>query len=378
MTMTDIAIDSQKLLRTFLELVRLDSPSGAEGPVREYLIERVKALGLSHQVDSYGNVVVTVPGNTQSDTTLAITGHMDVVPPCLGVQPVLVGDDSDDILICSDKTTVLGADDKAGLAPMLEALELSLKDNLPRPNLLFLWTVREELAIAGARDMDPALYGHADFVIGFDHTGKMETLIYEAPTYINVTITVHGKSVHAGIMPEKGINAIKLLSEVLAKCQFGQLDDNTTSNIGFIKGGKATNIVPDLAVAQCELRGHNDTRLEQELVFYQQMLAETIDPVEGASYEFTHDVSFRHYKTVLAHDGVQKTCKAMETLGLKAHPIRTNGGSDVNVFTEHGVPGIVLSAGYMEPHSLNERVYLKDMVICTRLLLAIWEQFAHG
>jgi tripeptide aminopeptidase len=232
--------------------------------------------------------------------------------------------------------------------------------------------------LQGAKEMEPAQYREADFAIALDHTGKQGTIIYEAPTYIKFKMSVHGKSVHAGIMPEKGINAIQLLSWVLEKIKFGRLDENTTSNIGFIKGGKATNIVPDLAVAECELRGHNETRLQEELANIERILHEVIDPIEGASFELTSEVCFKHYITPPEDDRVQRVVRAMNALDLPVNLIRTNGGSDVNVFAERGVPGIVLSAGYMEPHSLNERVPLKDMVKCTQVLLAIWEQFARS
>ncbi len=368
--------DTEKLLQTFLELVRLDSPSGQEGPVREYLEQRFTTLNLPYIADEEGNLIVRIPGNlSQSGLTLIMTGHMDVVPPCIGVKPVIEGD-GDERLIRSSGDTVLGADDKSGLAPMIEALELSLKENLPRPDLIFLITTREELMLDGAKYIAPQQYAHADFVIALDHTGKQGTVIYEAPTYIMFKITVHGKSVHAGIMPEKGINAIQLLSQALDKIRFGKLDENTTSNLGFIKGGKATNIVPDLAIVEGELRGHDEARLQAELSQIEAVLRETIDPVEGASFEFTSEVCFEHYRTEPDHPQVQRVCKAVEATGLPINLIRTNGGSDVNIFTRQGVPGIVLSAGYMEPHSLTESVYLREMVTCTELMLAIWEQFA--
>ncbi len=374
---TSIQVDSEKLLQTFLSLVRLDSPSGKEDLVREYLIQRLCALDIPFQVDSAGNLIASISGQSnQSGKTLIITGHMDVVPPCMGVEPIVEGQ-GENCVIRSSGNTVLGADDKSGLAPMLEALELSLEHNLARPNLLFLFTTEEEVMLNGAKNMDPSLYHHADFAIALDHTGKQGTLIYEAPSYYKFKMTVHGKSVHAGIMPEKGINAIQLLSYVLEKIDFGRLDENTTSNLGFISGGKAPNIVPDLAVAEGELRGHDEVRLSNEIEHIENTLKQIIDPIDGAHYEFESQLCFQHYRTEPQHPDVQRVIRAIETLGLPVNLIRTNGGSDVNIFAQHGVPGIVLSAGYMEPHSLNERVPLKDMITCTQLLLGIWEQFAN-
>ena len=374
---TQTKIDTEKLLQTFLDLVRLDSPSGQEEPVRLYLEKRFHDLGLAFQVDAAGNLIVKIPGHaSKSNLKLVMTGHMDVVPPCIGVNPVVEGK-GEDRQIRSSGDTVLGADDKSGLSPMLEALAYSLENSLPRPDLLYLITTREEVMLSGAKEMDKSHYQDADFAIAFDHTGEQGTLIYEAPTYIKFELTVRGKSVHAGIMPEKGINAIQILSRVIEKLHLGRIDENTTSNIGFIRGGKATNIVPDLAIAEGELRGHDDARIQKELEHIQTTLKELVGYVDGASCEYSESVEFTHYQTDPEHFCIGRVRQAMESTGLTPKLIRTNGGSDVNVFADNGVPGIVLSAGYIAPHSTEERVFLKDMVTCTDLILNIWEAFTH-
>lgn len=376
MMRTQTRVNGEKLLQTFLDLVRIDSPSGDEGRVREYLEKRLQDLGLRYDTDSAGNLILAVPENkSDSGLTLVFTGHMDVVPPCKGVEPIVEGN-GDDRIIRSSGNTVLGADDKSGLAPLFEALEITLADDLPRPNLLFLITTREEVMLEGAKEMDPKHYQDADFAIALDHTGEQGTVIYEAPTYIKFKIGIHGKSVHAGIMPEKGINAIQLLCWVLEKIKLGRLDENTTRNIGFIKGGKATNIVPDYAEVIGEMRSHDDNKLQQEITHMEKVLQEVVGNVDGASFGFEHEVCFEHYLTDIHDSRLERVVRAIEDLDLPVNLIRTNGGSDVNVFAKNGVPGIVLSAGYMEPHSLNERVPLKDMMTCTQLILSIWEEFA--
>ncbi len=374
---TIVEVDAEKVLATFLDLVRIDSPSGDESRLRRYLEDRLKALGLQYQVDTAENLLFKVPGcQNQSGLSLIMTGHMDVVPPCLGVEPIVEGK-GDERVIRSAGNTVLGADDKSGLTPMLEALELSLKHHLPRPDLIFLITTMEEVMLEGARLIDPGYYQEADFAIALDHTGKQGTVIYEAPSYVKFDITIHGRSVHAGIMPERGINAIQVLSWVMEKIKFGRLDENTTRNLGFIRGGKATNIVPDLAVAEGEIRGHDENRLQQEIVYMEKVLNDVVGGIEGASFEFSTELCFEHYRTDPTDPRVERVSRAISALELPVNLIRTNGGSDVNIFAKNGVPGVVLSAGYMEPHSLNERVPLKDMVTCTRLMLSLWEEFAR-
>jgi tripeptide aminopeptidase len=202
-------------------------------------------------------------------------------------------------------------------------------------------------------------------------------IINQAPTYIEFEITCRGKSVHAGIMPEQGVNAIVFASKVIERLHLGRVDEQTTCNIGFLTGGKATNIVPDLATLQGELRGHNPQTLEAELAHIQQTLAEVSAAMPGTSYTFTHFTQFEGYHLDEAHPGVQNLLSAARDTGLEPQFIRTNGGSDNNIFVKRGLPGVVLSAGYIEPHSLKERVRLSEMTLCCQFLQNILETFAH-
>ncbi len=368
--------DPEKLLSRFIELVHIDSPSGDEGALCAHLQKLLAGWDIQSEVDIAGNLIFRIPASPDSRPfRLIMTGHMDVVPPCQTVQPIISGSGLDRI-IQSAGNTVLGGDDKSALAIMLEAMLLTLKHGLPHPELLFLITTREEVMLQGAKEMESSVYADADFAIALDHTGPQGTIIYEAPTYVKFTITVHGKSVHAGIMPEKGINAIHLLSRVLEKIRFGRLDENTTSNLGMITGGKATNIVPDQVTVEGEIRAHDPGRLQMEIDRFEEVLHQVIDPVDGASFELKTEAGFHHYRTSPEHPEVQRIVAAMKALEIPVNLIRTNGGSDVNVFAYDGIPGIVLAAAYENPHSLNETVSLREMVTGTRLLLSIWEHMA--
>ncbi len=374
--MRTLEVDTEKLLQTFLEMVRIDSPSGDEVAMREYLIHRVQAAGFEHHTDAGGNLIVDVPAHgCVHDRILVLSGHMDVVPPCHSIQPV-VEEVEGDRIIASDNTTVLGADDKAGLAPILESVFFSVKNQLPRPALRLIFTTREETFLGGAKDLsDESLKAH--FAVTLDHTGKQGVIINQAPTYIDFEIQCKGKSVHAGIMPEQGVNAIVFASKVIEKLHLGRVDENTTCNIGFFNGGKATNIVPDLAVIQGELRGHDPETLVRELAHIEKAAADVSAEMAGTSYSFSHRTEFEAYNLDENHPGVQHVVCAAQKTGLEPQFIRTNGGSDNNIFVKRGLPGVVLSAGYMEPHSLKERVRLSEMTLCCRFLLNILETFAH-
>lgn len=368
--------ESERLLQTFLDMVRIDSPSGGEDAMRAYLIQRLDTYHLSHYTDNGGNLIVDIPSYQCShDRILVLSGHMDVVPPCHNIQPRVEIVDGDRI-ISSDNTTVLGADDKSGLAPILEAIFYSLEHQLPRPTVRLLFTTREEVFLAGARDLpDESLQAH--FAITLDHTGPQGVIINEAPSYIQFEIECQGKSVHAGIMPEQGVNAIVFASKVVERLHLGRLDEQTTCNIGFVSAGKTTNIVPDKAILQGELRGHNPARLQTELAHIETVLSEESAAMAGTSYTWSHQVAFSAYRIPEDHPGVLNVIQAAKNTGLTSTFLRTNGGSDNNIFVERGLPGIVLSAGYIDPHSLKERVRLREMQTCAQFLLNLLDIFAQ-
>jgi tripeptide aminopeptidase len=366
---------SERLLAHFLEMVRIDSPSGEEDAMREYLAAHCLVRGWAHATDAGGNLIVEVPAiGCNHSSRLVLSGHMDVVPPCLGVQPQVTGT-GDDRIITSDTTTVLGADDKAGLAVILEALEITSESQLPRPPIRLLFTTREETSLGGAKDLaDNAL--DAQFAITLDHTGEQGTIIHQAPSYYEFTITCQGKSVHAGIMPEKGVSALMLATRIVDQLHLGRIDPLTTANIGFIEGGKATNIVPDQVVVRGELRGHDPDTLQQELDYIQSVVEQEAAAMAGASATVASMAQFYAYRIPEDDACLQRVVSAARQTGLTPKLIATNGGSDNNVFVHRGLPGVVLSAGYVAPHSLKEQVHLRELSQSTRFLVNILAAFA--
>jgi tripeptide aminopeptidase len=378
-------VNAERLLGTFLELVRIDSPSGEEEALRDYLVRRLEAYkdnGLTHRTDTGGNLIVDVPAHgCVHAQRLVLSGHMDVVPPCRGIRPIVeavknaAGEEVDSI-IRSDNTTVLGADDKAGLAPILEAVFHALERQLPRPALRLLFTTREEVGLAGAKELDDASLA-AHFAVTLDHTGRQGVIIHQAPTYIQLEIECLGKSTHAGMAPEKGVNAMVLAARVIGRLHLGRLDADTTANIGVIHGGKADNVVPDRVVLQGELRGHDPARLEAEIAHIETVLCEESAAMPGSVCRWTHHISFEAYRLPEDHPGIRLVAAAARQSGLMPELIRTNGGSDNNIFVRRGLPGVVLSAGYVDPHALTECVSLHEMRTCARFLLNILDTFAR-
>ncbi len=379
-------LDQDAILNTFLEMVRINSPSGHEESMRLYMEERIRPYcdshGLVMRSDAEGNLIVDVPlHESESTKTLLLSGHLDVVPPCDNIQPNVTGKGVDR-MIESSQDTVLGADDKAGLTPVLEGVIYALENSLPRPKTKLIFTTREETGLMGAKGVADKELAESDFSVIFDHTGKMGTWITSAPTYINYKIEVTGKSVHAGIMPEQGINAIHVMGEIVNRISTEKLnariDENTTANLGLLKGGKGTNVVPDYVYLEGEVRGHDRSVIDATLQKIEAVANDVMAKTQGAGCTFSTEVMFEGYVLDEAQIGVHNVHQAMHQTELKPLPLRTNGGSDNNVFMLRGLQGVVLSAGYVEPHTLNERVKLSEMVRCTELVINLLDTFAKA
>ncbi len=368
--------DSETILQTFIDMVKIDSPSGGEEEMTAWLKHQVDVLGLASRVDTGGNLIVEVPKNKcNHDSILVFSGHMDVVPPCHGIKPSVSGE-AGDRLVVSDNTTVLGADDKAALAPILEAIRLSLQQDLPRPKTRLIFTTREETFLGGAKDLDDKALD-ADFAVTFDHTGRQGTIIERAPSYVEFNIECRGKSVHAGIMPERGVNAIVFGSKVIERMNLGRINEETTANIGFIKGGKGTNVVPDLVTIRGELRSHDELMLSQQLASIQKILDEEKAKMPGVDYVLKQHHEFHRYEIDPASTGVRRVMESAERVEIEPKLTKTNGGSDNNVFMSRGLQGIVMGASFMEPHSLRERVLVSEMARCGSFVSNLLECFAR-
>ena len=255
-------INKDRLTNTFLDLVRLDSPSGQEKPVADHLCALLSARGYDVHVDNAGtffggnsgNVIVRVPATGPGDA-MAFSAHMDCVGPCVGVEPVLT-----DGIIRSASNTVLGGDDKAGISAILEALFHLEEDGIPHPELFLLFTVCEEAGMFGAKHLDFSRVKAKEVVV-LDSSGDVGTIIVRAPSKAGMTITFHGRSAHAGIEPEKGISAIQMAANAISRMKLLRIDEETVANLGRIEGGGQTNIVPDCVTLTGEARSQSNASL---------------------------------------------------------------------------------------------------------------------
>jgi tripeptide aminopeptidase len=378
-----IRINRDRLADTFRQLVLMDSPSREEGAVADWikrtLKEEIRADVIEDQSRNQtgsesGNIIVRIPG-AEKAAPLFFNAHLDTVEPGRGIKVIFK-----DGVFQSDGTTVLGGDDKAAVAILIEVARLLKEHRVSHGPIEFLFTVCEEIGLLGAKSLDPALLeARAGYALDSSDT---EVLINQAPCAIRFKVRVVGKAAHAGLNPELGINAIQVASRALAEVPLGRIDELTTANVGLIHGGKATNIVPEEVELEGEVRSHNP-----------QKLREVQDQVLGTFHRVAQDFGQGEsqgrnnsglplIKTEVIddyplmsvseeHPLVATAKKGAKELGRKLRLGMTGGGSDANIFNAKGLATVIMGIGMQDVHTTSEYIRLDDMVATAELVLEI-------
>ncbi|SFE31792.1 M20/M25/M40 family metallo-hydrolase [Alteribacillus iranensis] len=365
-------VNQDRLVQEFMELVQIDSETTKEKKIAGVLKQKFEDLGLDVKEDNAaqitdheaGNLICTWEATEENADSIYFTSHMDTVVPGAGVKPSI-----QDGYIQSDGTTILGADDKAGLAVMLETIRSIQEQELPHGQIQFVITVGEESGLVGAKALDESLL-EADYGYALDSDGDIGNIIVAAPTQSQIAVTVYGKTAHAGVEPEKGVSAITVAAKAIAKMPLGRIDKETTANIGRFEGGSQTNIVCDEVRIQAEARSLVAHKMEEQTEKMRKAFVETAESM-GASAEVDIDVVYPGYK-LNEDDLVVKTAmKASEAIGKKPRLLESGGGSDANIISGYGIPTVNLAVGYENIHTTKERIAIDKMVDLTKLVQAI-------
>jgi tripeptide aminopeptidase len=355
-------INQERLVNTFLELVAIDSPTGHEEAISLDLAERLVGLGGEVLRDEHGNLVARWPGADGRADWLMLSAHMDTAGTDVGIKPQIR-----DGVIYSDGTTILGGDDKSGVAVILEVLSVLQERNLSHPPLEVVITVSEETGLLGARLLDKSqLLSRRGYVM--DSGGPAGIIVVSAPSQDSLQITVRGKKAHAGSEPERGINAIRVASEAIAAMPLGRIDEETTANIGVIEGGTATNIVPDEVRVRGEARSRDDMKLAHQTAAMARAF-EAAAERNGARVELKIKRMYNTYAWTEKTPTVAAAIAAAERLGLTPRTKAGGGGTDANIYAEYGIQCAVLSTGQQDVHTPNEHIAISDMVNSARWLL---------
>ena len=157
------------------------------------------------------------------------------------------------------KRTILGADNKAAVAAMLEAARLVLAENRPHAGIELLFTPKEEVGLLGAFAFDHTrLRAKVGYV--YDQAAPIGDVVLGAPSAQKLFVTFHGRAAHAGMYPEEGRSAIFAAAQAISEMRLGRVDEETTANVGLIEGGTAVNIVPERCKLVAEARSHDDAQ----------------------------------------------------------------------------------------------------------------------
>ncbi len=366
-------INTHRLTTEFIELVSIDSPSFGEQRVGNYIRQNLKALGFEVREDNAGaghdngcgNIYGYLAGNNGEKEPLLFCAHMDTVEPANGKHAVL----DDGGVIKSAGDTVLGADDFAGIVAILEALRVIRENGIAHRPIEVLFTVAEEVYCGGIAQLDFSwIKSRQAYVL--DLAGPVGTAANKAPSILFFTATVAGKSAHAGFEPQNGIHAIAAAAKAVSALRLGQVDGETTLNVGVIEGGRATNIVPDRCVVRGEARSFTHSKAEAQLEEVRHQFEAAAAEI-GATVEFEVFFGCEAYETPLDHPVAKRFEKACGAVGLSPAFQPTLGGSDNNYLAQHGIVGLVAAPGMHLCHTCEEYTTADDLVRSARLALAL-------
>lgn len=373
-------LNLDRLSREFSRQAAISSPSRREGAMARYLADRFTALGGVIEWDGSGakiggeadNLIIRFAATGRDTAPLMLSVHMDTVEPCTNVQPQLHNG-----IFTSAGETILGSDDKSGIAEIIEALEILREEKIPHGPLEIVVTVCEEVGLLGAKHLDAQkLASRRGFALD---TSGMDKLILAAPAANKINITITGREAHAGIAPECGISAIVIAAQAIGKMHLGRVDFETTANIGTISGGIATNIIPRRIEIKGEVRSHDPVKLaaqtRQIVTAVEEAVAAAARTINGVLIrpEALCQVVAEYPRMAVPADSllVQGAVAAAARLGRQLELLPGGGGSDANIFNALGIETVILATGMTDVHSVNESVALADMARVAELLVEI-------
>ncbi len=358
-------MESKCIVEYFIDLIRIDSESKNEKEVAVRIADDLIGMGAEVHFDSahdhtggnVGNLYARFKGDIEKDPIL-FCAHMDTVKPGNGITPVLERG-----MIHTDGTTILGSDDKSGIAQIVCAIHKLQEAGEKLPPIEILFTISEEIGLLGAKHAD---YNWFKSKMGYaldSHTvGEFMTA---APSQNSIRYIIHGKESHAGMNPQDGVNAIQIAASAIAKIKLGRIDEETTCNIGVIEGGLATNIVPNKVVIKGEARSHDPKKLAAVTQRMTDAIKQAVEEAKTGFFTPTADVHVhQEYQSFSVPDDaevVRLAVEASKNAGLEPRTYRGGGGSDANIIGRQGIAMIVGGTGMDNVHTVNEKIKISDL-----------------
>lgn len=366
-------VNKQRLLDEFIELIKIDSVSSKEGSVAKTLEGKLKQLGFEVYVDDAGvktggetgNIIATLKGNRPGKTIL-FSSHMDTVCPGEGINPII---DEKNGIIKSDGTTILGSDDKGGIAAILEAVRIIKENNIDHADIQIVFSIWEEGGLFGAKYLDYSKI-NAQLAFVLDSGGAPGEIVVKAPAQDKIQVKIKGRPAHAGVSPEEGISAAMVAARAIDNMKLLRIDEETTANIGMIKGGTATNIVmPELEII-AESRSLKNSKLEAQTKHMVDIFKRAADDF-GAEVEINVDRMYSSFNVNEDDEIVTLLRKAFANINIKPSVVSTGGGSDTNILNANGIRAVNLSVGMEKAHTLEEYIRIEDLITSARMVVEI-------
>jgi len=363
-----INLNEKRLIKTFIDLVKIPSPSWQENKIVFYLESRLKELGLKAQkvkCNNSFNLFARIPGTLSKNESYLFSAHMDTVKPGSKINPIISSNK-----IKTDGKSILGADNKAAIAMILEMIFHLKEKKISHPPIELLFSCAEEIGLQGIKKFNLSrLKSKMAFV--FDSEGPVGNIILKAPFHAVYRLIIEGKAAHAGLEPEKGKNAIHVLAKIIGSFPQGRINQETTINIGKISGGEATNIVAEKAEANFEIRSTDQAQLKiQEKRI--EALIKKITSINKIKFKLKKKLEYPGYKLSKKEKIVKNSAKALGKLRIPPIFLNSGGGSDANIINQApNIKAINLSCGMQNVHSSKEYILIKDLVLGTKLMLTL-------
>lgn len=360
-------MNENKLIELFLDIAKIDALSGKEKPLADYIksfLARYQYKVFEDDSNKYsnsnsGNLICKIGDGGD----FILLSHMDTARTTKNVKPVLLSD-----RITSSGDTVLGVDNRVGIAAILYTIEKLHEQRINHKDFTVAFTTCEETTLLGSKNLE--LNGSIKVGFVLDSATRPGTFISSASGAMGFEVKIIGKATHSALDPEKGINAIEVAAKAISKIKQGRIDADTTVNLGTIKGGSATNVIPDQVEVNGEVRSFNTNKIKK-IVEDIENCFETEAEKLSAKVIFKSDWDFMPYTVLIEDDVFLKTSDVLKKVGLDPKPVTSLSGSDANSLNGMGIKAVNLGIGAQNPHSNDEFILLEDLYKTAEIVLEL-------
>lgn len=359
-------MNTQRLVDRFIKYVKCSSESGNERNFCLMMEQELTSLGLEVKRDEVGdkagsngwNILARLDGEGEP---LILSCHLDTVIPGKNISPVIR-----DGVVYSDGSTILGADDKSGIAAAMEALQSIIEDGTPHRPVEIMFSVCEETGLKGAKYADYSFFRGKEALV-LD-TSDVGSIINRSPAFVRMYFTISGKAAHAAVSPESGIHALKAAAEAVSAIPCGRQDDGATvMNVGQLIAKGETNIIPPLASFDMEIRSFSEELLEWRIAQTKRTVV-SICKKYGASCTYRIDRQAGVLRVDESTPLIQKLKEVYKKLGIEPTVSHVYSGCDATWLFDAGMDVVNLGTGMTDFHSVKESVAVKDMELTAKMV----------